>query len=107
MMKAITLSEAMQSVSSGATLYARLIQEPSGDVGFYRPRPTDPQEPHERDEIYVVASGTGTLMCAGQSATLRTGDVIFVPRGAEHRFVNFDDDFATWVILLGPSVALQ
>ena len=106
-MKRITQSEAMQAVSSGATLYSRLLQEPSGDVGFYRPRPTDPQEPHARDEIYVVASGTGTLVCAGQRTAFEAGDVLFVPRGVEHRFENFDDDFATWVILLGPSSALQ
>ena len=97
----------MKAVTSGATLYVRFLQEPSGDVGFYRPRPTDPQEPHVRDEIYVVASGTGTLVCANKRTTFEAGDVLFVPRGVEHRFEDFDEDFATWVILLGPSTAMQ
>lgn len=106
-MKNVTRSEAMKTVTSGATIYARLLQEPSGDVGFYRPRDTDPQEPHARDEIYVIASGTGTLVCAGRRTAFEAGDVLFVPRGVEHRFEDFDDEFATWVILLGPSSALQ
>lgn len=106
-MKHITRSEAMKAVSSGATIYARLLQESSGDIGIYRPRPTDPQEPHTRDEIYIVASGTGTFVCAGQRTAFEPGDVLFVPRGVEHRFENFDDDFATWVIFLGPSAAPQ
>lgn len=106
-MKNITRSEAMKAVTSGATLYARFLQEPSGDVGFYRPRPTDPQEPHARDEIYVVASGTGTFVCAEQRTTFEAGDLLFVPRGVVHRFEDFDDDFAAWVIFLGPSRAVQ
>jgi uncharacterized RmlC-like cupin family protein len=30
------------------------------------------------------------------------GDFLFVPAGIEHRFVNFTDDFSTWVIFYGP-----
>lgn len=106
-MKNITRSEAMKAVTSGATIYTRLLQESSGDIGFYRPRPTDSQEPHARDEVYVVASGTGTFVCAGQRTTFEPGDVLFVPRGVEHQFEDFDDEFATWVIFLGPSLAMQ
>jgi len=28
--------------------------------------------------------------------------MLFVPAGVEHRFENFSDDFATWVIFYGP-----
>ena len=30
------------------------------------------------------------------------GTVIFVPAAIEHRFVDFSDDFATWVVFWGP-----
>ena len=30
------------------------------------------------------------------------GDFLFAPAGVEHRFVNFTDNFYTWVIFYGP-----
>jgi hypothetical protein len=33
---------------------------------------------------------------------LGPGDVLLVPAGQEHRFVDFGDDFATWVFVYGP-----
>ena len=102
-MKKLTLSEAMRVVSADGTIYARLIKEPSGDLGFYRPRPTDPQKPHVRDEIYIIASGRGKFTCSGQSTSFEPGDALFVPGGAEHRFEGFSDDFATWVVFFGPA----
>ncbi len=32
----------------------------------------------------------------------RVGDVLIVPTGLVHRFENFSDDFATWVVFWGP-----
>ena len=29
---------------------------------FYQPRGTDPQTPHDQDEIYIVAAGRGTVV---------------------------------------------
>ncbi len=102
-MKKVTLNEAMRAVSAGGPIYARLIQQPSGDLGFYRPRPTDPQKPHVRDEIYIIASGRGTLTCSGESTSFEAGDALFVAGGAEHRFEGFSDDFAAWVVFFGPA----
>ena len=33
--------------------------------------------------------------------SFKENDVLFVPAGIEHRFENFTDDFATWVIFYG------
>lgn len=30
------------------------------------------------------------------------GDLLFVPAGVVHRFEEFTDDFATWVMFYGP-----
>jgi mannose-6-phosphate isomerase-like protein (cupin superfamily) len=34
--------------------------------------------------------------------TFQQGDILFVPAGSVHRFINFTADFATWVIFYGP-----
>ncbi len=71
-------------------------------VGVYSPTPTDPQTPHDQDEIYIVISGTGTFVKRGERRPFRPGDLIFVEAGAPHRFEEFTADFATWVVFWGP-----
>jgi mannose-6-phosphate isomerase-like protein (cupin superfamily) len=71
-------------------------------VKLYAPRGSDPQEPHDQDEIYVIVAGTGLFRHGESETTFAPGDVLFVPAGDEHRFTRFTDDFATWVFLYGP-----
>lgn len=71
-------------------------------VRFYAPRGTDEQDPHTRDELYVVARGSGTFINGGERHSFGEGDVLFVSAGEEHRFEGFTEDFATWVIFYGP-----
>jgi len=72
------------------------------EVELYEPRDKDLQTPHTRDEIYVVVTGSGDFFCSGDSKPFEPGDVLFAPAGAEHRFLNFSDDFSVWVIFYGP-----
>jgi len=71
-------------------------------VKYYAPRGTDEQTPHTRDEVYVVARGSGTFVNGDRRHPFRAGDVLFVPAGVDHRFEDFTDDFGTWVIFYGP-----
>ncbi len=72
------------------------------EARWYAPRGSDPQTPHTRDEAYVVVRGHGMFLCAGQRAPFGAGDMLWVPAGAEHRFEDFSDDLAVWVIFYGP-----
>lgn len=69
---------------------------------LYAPKVSDPQTPHSRDEIYVVAQGRGEFVCGGGRQPFEPNDVFFVAAGVEHRFENFTDDFAVWVFFYGP-----
>ena len=79
-----------------------LFEHGSLVVKLYAPRGNDPQTPHSRDEVYVVAQGAGEFVCDGSRETFRMNDVLFAAAGAEHRFENFTDDFAVWVFFYGP-----
>jgi mannose-6-phosphate isomerase-like protein (cupin superfamily) len=68
----------------------------------YAPRGHDPQQPHTRDEVYVVISGNGTYLIEGARERIGPGDFLFAPAGAAHRFEDFTDDFAVWVMFYGP-----
>jgi mannose-6-phosphate isomerase-like protein (cupin superfamily) len=46
--------------------------------------------PHADDELYVVLEGRGTLEIEGKQVPLKEGDAVFVPAGAEHRFVGYE-----------------
>ena len=71
-------------------------------VKLYAPRGVDPQTPHSRDEIYVIASGSGRFRRGSEETSFGPGDVLFVPAGVEHRFEEFSDDLGLWVMFYGP-----
>jgi mannose-6-phosphate isomerase-like protein (cupin superfamily) len=71
-------------------------------VELYAPRGDDPQMPHTRDEVYVVAEGSGYFRNGGERHRFSPGDVLFVPAEVPHRFEDFSDDLAVWVFFYGP-----
>lgn len=71
-------------------------------VKLYAPRGADPQQPHTRDEAYVVARGTGWFVNGGHRHPFAPHDVLFVGAGVVHRFEEFSDDFLVWVLFYGP-----
>jgi len=69
---------------------------------FYAPRGDDDQKPHSQDELYFVASGSGTFVCDGERTAFQPGDALFAAAGVTHHFEDFSDDFGTWVVFYGP-----
>ena len=65
---------------------------------LYLPRGEDLQEPHDEDEIYVVATGSAVLEVDGSPRSLSQGDAAFVAAGIRHRFTGISDDFAVWAV---------
>jgi len=98
-----TIAEAIDRHVSANTDYTRLFEQDSFDVGFYRPIRFDKQTPHARDEIYIIAAGSGDFRCGDETQSFSSGDILFVPAGVEHGFIKFSYDFATWVVFFGQS----
>ena len=78
--------------------WIELFRQNGVQVEIYRPIGNDPQQPHWCDEVYVVISGTGQFRNGDELNPFKPGDLMFVPAGVQHRFENFSDDFATWVV---------
>ncbi len=70
-------------------------------VELYAPRGTDPQSPHTRDEVYVVVSGRGQYFDGVDHTPFEPGDLLFAPAGCIHRFEDFTNDLAVWVLFYG------
>ena len=81
---------------------AEILRHGSLEVRWYAPKGSDPQEPHDRDEIYIVASGHGMFVRGEERVPFRASDLLFVPAGVTHRFEEFSADLATWVVFWGP-----
>ena len=82
--------------------FALAMESGSLSVELYAPRGADPQQPHARDEVYVVVSGQGEFVQGQERHAFAAGDLMFVPAGVEHRFEHFGDDLVVWVIFCGP-----
>jgi mannose-6-phosphate isomerase-like protein (cupin superfamily) len=99
----LTLSQGLSRLpGSAGERFVELFQHGTLAVELYAPRGDDPQTPHTRDEVYVVAQGSGYFRNGGERQRFDMGDVLFVPAGVRHRFEEFSDDLAVWVFFYGP-----
>ena len=79
-------------LAAGEGGYEIVHTSPGLELGVYvlvAPEP-DRQQPHEDDEVYVVLEGTGVLEIEGETVELKEGQAAFVPAGADHRFVGYE-----------------
>ena len=88
-------SEHAASVLQRGTLKAML------SLGRFAPLPR-PTTPHAQDEVYVVVRGRGVFLHDGKRDPFESGDLLFVAAGIEHRFEDFTEDLAVWVVFYGP-----
>jgi hypothetical protein len=72
-------------------------------VELYTPAGRDPQQPHDRDEVYVVARGRGVFFDGADRHAVEPGSFLFVAAGQPHRFEEFSADFVVWVFFYGPA----
>ncbi len=119
----VTPDEARRVPLEPGHLSAKLMSYGSMEVRWYAPQlldsnGDDPQVPHDRDELYVIVSGTALFIRAEERApfgddqaislrgeervAVQPGDALFVPAGTVHRFEAPSADFGTWMIFYGP-----
>ncbi len=103
MSKRMTAEKALQAAEDSEDgQYGVLLENGSMELGYYRPIGSDDQQPHEQDEIYIVRSGSGTFVRGEETIVFEPGDALFVAAHVEHRFTDFSNDFAAWVVFYGP-----
>jgi mannose-6-phosphate isomerase-like protein (cupin superfamily) len=88
----IQVGEVERRLAAGKGGYEIVHSSPGMEVGVYvlvAPEP-DRQGAHDRDELYVVLEGRGTLQVEGEQIGLKKGEAAFVPAGADHRFVGYE-----------------
>lgn len=101
--RALTPREALKALAEQRPReFTEVFARGSLTVEIYAPSGVDRQTPHTRDELYVIISGRGTFINGTERHPFEPGQVLVVPAGVEHRFVDFTPDFSTWVFFFGP-----
>ncbi len=102
--KRMTVAVALTAVDESTDkAYGILLEHGTLEIGCYKPDRVDPQQPHARDEVYFVQSGSGFFICGDDRQSFEAGEALFVPAGMTHRFEDFSADFAAWVVFYGPA----
>src|SRR5687767_13197266 len=92
MPSSIDFEQVRRRLAAGEGGYEVIHNSPGLELGVYvlvAPEP-DRQQPHADDEVYVVLEGRGVLEIEGETVPLEEGQAVFVPAGAEHRFVGYE-----------------
>jgi mannose-6-phosphate isomerase-like protein (cupin superfamily) len=85
-------------------LYLEFIRQPDISAGLYvlPVGGTDPQKPHNEDEIYVVLAGRAQIRVGETDFPANAGDSIFVPANLEHRFHSITEELRV-IVVFGPA----
>jgi mannose-6-phosphate isomerase-like protein (cupin superfamily) len=79
--------------------YREFLRVPALSAGIYvlPAGATDPQQPHEEDELYFVVRGRGRMRVGQEEEAVGAGSIIFVPAQAEHRFFDIAEELEVLV----------
>jgi mannose-6-phosphate isomerase-like protein (cupin superfamily) len=98
----LTLAKTLALPLPAGRRSAEAFRDGDIEIRLYAPKGHDAQTPHDRDELYIVAAGNGHFRVEDRVTPCRTGDLLFAAAHATHRFEDFSDDFAAWVVFYGP-----
>src|SRR5689334_25323447 len=79
--------------------YQEFLRVPAMSAGLYvlAAGATDPQKPHNEDELYYVIRGRARMRIGTEEHTVEAGSVIFVEARAYHRFFDITEDLEVLV----------
>ncbi|WP_156727841.1 cupin domain-containing protein [Streptomyces apocyni] len=94
--------EAERVANNGA--YLQFLRERHMSVGLYAldAGQTDPQQPHQQDEVYFIASGRASVTVGTETTTVGRGSVVYVPAGEPHKFHHISEDLKVLVVFSPP-----
>jgi mannose-6-phosphate isomerase-like protein (cupin superfamily) len=101
--KAADILAKIPAIESGKDRYIEPFVRGTTSLGMYAPIKEDLQQAHTQDELYFVISGSGIFVHDGERTAFEPGDALFVAAGTKHRFEQFTEDFATWVVFWSPT----
>ena len=80
-------------------LYREFLRVPAMSAGLYvlPAGGSDPQQPHDEDEMYYVIRGRGRFQAGDQDEAISAGSTLFVAAEVEHKFHDITEELAVLV----------
>lgn len=99
-MQVFTLDQLIAERTRSGRAYLEFLRVPALSSGLYvlPAGSTDPQRPHNQDELYYVIQGRARMKVGDEDTDVQTGSVIFVAAGVEHRFHQISEDLTVLVV---------
>ncbi|MFC7305989.1 cupin domain-containing protein [Streptomyces monticola] len=103
-MKAFRLDELEAERVANQGAYLQFLRERNMSVGLYAldAGQSDPQQPHNQDEVYFIASGRASVTVGMETTTVGRGSVVYVPAGVPHKFHHITEDLRVLVVFSPP-----
>lgn len=80
-----------------------LERTPTASHHLVRIRKEEPLHRHDKSDLTVfILQGAGMIEIGESTRHASTGDVIFIPRTAPHRFINYSPDVAVAYVVFSP-----
>ncbi len=98
-MQSFELADLLARHREAGRLYLEFLRVPALSTGLYilPAGGTDPQQPHDEDEVYHVISGRGRFTADGAEREVQSGSTIYVAAHAAHRFHGIAEDLVILV----------
>ena len=105
---AVELGQVVEAARAAGDQWREFLRAGMFSAGVYRlaAGEIDRQTPHAEDEIYYVLAGRAELEVEGNRRAVERGSIAFVPKLAEHRFVDIVEDLELLVIFAPPETDL-
>lgn len=93
------ITEVEEKRQQSGKRYLEFLRIPVMSAGLYvlPPGYSDPQKPHQEDEMYYVVRGRAHMQVGLEDQAVASGSVIFVEAGAEHRFHDIEENLEVLV----------
>jgi mannose-6-phosphate isomerase-like protein (cupin superfamily) len=93
------ISDLLEERSRRGKLYHQFLRVPAMSAGVYvlAAGATDPQKPHQQDEMYYVVRGRGRMRSGNEDQAVEEGSIIFVAANVEHRFYDIIEELVVLV----------
>ncbi|MFE2282687.1 cupin domain-containing protein [Streptomyces sp. NPDC059443] len=103
-MKAFRLTELEAERAANEGAYLQFLRERNMSVGLYAldAGASDPQQPHNQDEVYFVVSGRASITVGEETTTVANGSVVYVPAGVPHKFHHITENLKVMVVFSPP-----
>ncbi len=103
-MEAFEIADVVAQRAESGDLYLEFLRTQSLSCGVYvlAAGSSDPQSPHDEEEVYYVLSGRGKVTVDGEERVVQLGSVVFVGAGVDHKFHDIDAELQLLVFFAPP-----